>query len=1459
MRRIGLGAIALSGLLTVGSANSASFASGNVVVLRVGNGASLVNTGSPIFLDEYTPAGSLVQSIALPTTVSGGNKQCILSGTSTSEGMIRLSEDGNYISGTCYARDLGGVGSLTSSTSASVNRTVFRAAMDGSIDTTTALTDASDGSSPRSAVTTNGTNFWMAGGSGSVRAFNFGATTSTQISTTLTNLRVLDIFNAQLFTSTSSGTAIRIGTVGTGLPTTSGQTITALTGITNINTPSPYSYFFADLDNTVAGVDTLYIADDTGATGGILKYSLVASTWTANNTVGAGTDAYRGLAGKVVGSTVTLFATRKGGSAATGGGELVSLTDTSGYNAANNGTIALLASNATNTAMRGVVLIPTVNTTPALSVVDTSEAEGQLACGVSDQRILNVTINSSLAAPVGGMSVNFATSDNTTSASEGNSKQDYLPVSITVNFLAGETSKQVPITIVCDDRAAPDETINITLTNPVNATIADGSGVVTLTNDDGALGSFGHNATPTSATEGNSGTQVMSFQFDIPSSRENVISFNMQFNDGTATTADNDYLATSGLATVPYSTGGAGAIILAVGDTNVEPDESMSAVIQNLLGAPAGTLSKIGTILTDDFAVVPSISINDVGITEGDSGSSNLVFTASISPAPVGSVSVDFVAAANTATSPSDFSPTTGTVNFTNAVTTATISIPVIGDCTIESSPSSETFFVNLSNATGGATISDAQGIGTISDNDVAINAVISVTPSSANEGNSGTNTRNYSVTLTPAMQCGDFNFNINTTGSSATTETDFGSLSLTSGSITQGNSLATGSFDVNGDTNFEANETVLLNLTGTGTNLSIGTNPATATIVNDDAAITPIHTIQGSGNASPLVATSVTTTGIVTARVSNGFFMQEPDATVDADPSTSEGIFIFTSAAPPATAAVGNSVQVVGTVFEFVPNADPVQPPLTQLTSPTVTLLTAGNPLPAPFVLTTSFPSTSGDIQQMERLEAMRVSIPSLTVVAPTLGAVIEPSSTATSSGVFQGVVTGVARPFRETGIEAPEVPPTGSIPPIPRFDGNPERIRVDSDRQTGTTAFNVSTGTVLTGLVGVFDYSFRTFTLAPDPGITIGQSGGITPAPASAPAATDITLASYNLNRFFDNVDDPAITDPILTTTALNNRLAKASDHIRNFLNAPDILGVVEVENLSVLQTLANKINADALAAGQSNPNYVAQLIEGNDIGGIDIGFLIKTAIVFGTTPRVTINAVAQENATETFANPDLSTSILNDRPPLRLNANVNAANTASYALTFIVVHQRSLGSISSAAVETNGWASAGERVRAKRQKQAESLANLIQTRQTNNASENIIVMGDFNGFEFNDGYADVMNIVTGTPSADNATVVPGDGIDLVNPNLVNLGNLISGDYGYSFGGNAQSIDHALVNAALVNSVTSIDIEEPHINADYPETNRNINTPGATRLSDHDPVVVTITVPGFGLPDALFANGFE
>lgn len=729
----------------------------------------------------------------------------------------------------------------------------------------------------------------------------------------------------------------------------------------------------------------------------------------------------------------------------------------------------------------------------------------------------------------------------------------------------------------------------------------------------------------------------------------------------------------------------------------------------------------------------------------------------------------------------------------------------------------------------------------------------LSINDVTVTEGNAGTVTAAFTVSLSAPAGVGGVTFDISTADNTATlANNDYVLNSLTGQTIPAGSSTYAFNVTVNGDVAAEANETFFVNVTNV-TGATVTDGQGQGTINNDDVAITLIHDVQGPGASSPIVGASVTVRGIVTGVRSNGFFVQEEEADYDADSATSEGVLVFTSAAPPAAAALGNLVQVTATVTEFVPTQDPLQPPLTELTSPTVVQISTGNPLPAPIPLSAAFPSPAGSEDQLEQHEGMRVSLASLTVSGPTLGSINEAAATASSQGVFYGVATGNARPFREPGIPSPDPAPAGTIPPIPRFDSNPERIRVDSDGLVGGVALDLGAGAVVTGLVGPLDYTFRTYTILPDPATPPSVSGGPTATAVTAPTTKEVTVAGYNMQRFFDTVNDPAIGEPVLTATAFNNRLAKASLGIRNFLRLPDIIGVVEVENLTTLQTLATRISTDAIANAQPDPLYQAFLVEGNDVGGIDVGFLVKSSIVTGSTPRVTVNSVTQFGLTTTITNPDASTELLNDRPPLVLDAVVNHPNGASFPLVVIVNHLRSLnGNSDPTAPGPNGWATVGDRVRNKRLQQAIFLANLVQARQTSNPAERIVLVGDFNAFEVNDGLVDSMNVIGGTPPPDNQTAVPGDGVDLVNPDFTNLLSTApaADRYSFVFDGNAQNLDHALINTPTITATSARREEHARINADFPETARNNNS-NVERLADHDPVVVYLEVAAFSSAD--------
>jgi len=589
------------------------------------------------------------------------------------------------------------------------------------------------------------------------------------------------------------------------------------------------------------------------------------------------------------------------------------------------------------------------------------------------------------------------------------------------------------------------------------------------------------------------------------------------------------------------------------------------------------------------------------------------------------------------------------------------------------------------------------------------------------------------------------------------------------------------------------------------------------------------IDQIQGDGTQSPLKGFKVLTQGVVTGVKTSGFFIQTPDGQDDGNALTSEGIFVFTSSTPPPAAAIGNVVSVKGFVQEFVPGADPFQPPVTEIGgSPQVTLL-GQSPLPLPIDLTGADTPPGVGLDVLERYEGMRVRVASLTVTGPTQGNVSESTATSTSNGVFYGVITGVNRPFREPGIQLPDPLPTGAPATVPRFDGNPERLRVDSDGLVGSHAIEVASGDEVLDLVGPLDYSFRTYQVLPDPASPPTVAAHRTSSqPVPMAGENQFTVAAANMERFFDTVDDPGIGEPVLTPTAFSNRLNKASLYIRNVMRTPDILGVEEVENLSALQSLAARVNADATAAGQPDPKYVAFLEEGNDIGGIDSGFLVKSA-------RAAVLGVEQVGKATTYINPlNNQPELLNDRPPLVLSAVVQGPTGSTFPVTVIVNHLRSLSGVDDAAD--------GARVRAKRRAQAEFLANYLQARQNADPNEHIISIGDYNAFQVNDGYVDSIGTIKGAPAPPDQVTLSSP--DLVNPDFIDLVDLAPPEerYSFSFDGNAQVLDHELITQNLLDLFAGVRLARN--NADFPETARN-NPNAPERISDHDPVVGYFNLP--------------
>src|SRR5262249_51766916 len=151
-------------------------------------------------------------------------------------------------------------------------------------------------------------------------------------------------------------------------------------------------------------------------------------------------------------------------------------------------------------------------------------------------------------------------------------------------------------------------------------------------------------------------------------------------------------------------------------------------------------------------------------------------------------------------------------------------------------------------------------------------------------------------------------------------------------------------------------------------------------------------------------------------------------------------------------------------------------------------------------------------------------------------------------------------------------------------------------------------------------------------------------------------------------------------------------------------------------------------------------------------------------------------------------------------------------------------------------------GPRVREKRREQAEELANWVQTEQSASPAEHIVMVGDFNAFQFNDGYVDVIGTIKGTPTPSDNVVLASP--DLVDPDLTDLVDTVAPDqrYSFAFNGNLQEIDHVLVNQALMPFASRL--AYGRMDAGFPESYRN-DPARPERVSDHDPIVAYFKLP--------------
>jgi len=493
---------------------------------------------------------------------------------------------------------------------------------------------------------------------------------------------------------------------------------------------------------------------------------------------------------------------------------------------------------------------------PTLSVDDVTVTEGDSGT-VAAEFVVNLSEASDQE-----VTVEYGTDNGTATAGS-----DYTAQSGTLTFAAGETSKIVSVPVIGDTTVESNETFRLNLSNPSNGTIADAQGVGTISNDD--------SSTPPANTpirvqaenyvnffdksSGNTGGAFRSDDVDIQATTDLGGGYNVGWiqqgewltydvnipEAGTYDIVARVASAQSGTRNVKVSVGGESET-LSFGGTGgwqnwtdvTAQGVNLSAGSQQLrldMLSNSFNVNYIDIIPSNSSPTPPTLSINNVSITEGNSGTKNAGFTVNLSEASTQSVSVDYATANDTAIAGSDYTAKSGTLNFSPGQTSKTFTVPILGDTLDEAN---ETFKVNLSQANN-ATIADGQGVGTIIDNDdsTPVLSQLSINDVSVTEGDSGTKNATFTVSLS-AASTESISVDYGTGNDTATAGSDY---TAESGTLTfaAGETSKTINVAVTGDTTVESDETFNVNLSN-ASNATIGDGQGVGTILNNDSSQPP-------------------------------------------------------------------------------------------------------------------------------------------------------------------------------------------------------------------------------------------------------------------------------------------------------------------------------------------------------------------------------------------------------------------------------------------------------------------------------------------------------------------------------------------------------------------------------------------------------------------------------------------
>ncbi|BCM88343.1 levanase [Abditibacteriota bacterium] len=455
----------------------------------------------------------------------------------------------------------------------------------------------------------------------------------------------------------------------------------------------------------------------------------------------------------------------------------------------------------------------------------------------------------SLSAP-SGQTVTVAYSTLAGTATEG---ADYTRTTGTLTLAPGETAKSVAVPIFNDALDESDEAFSLKLSAPTNATLGDDTGVGTITDNDSPFVTSGgvykltarHSNKVMDSSGTASGAAIQQWdwlsggnqQWKIEPLGANFYRIT-SLSSGNAIDVANTSNGTGALQHLWANTDNQKWLITDTGDGYFVLSGKASGKALEVTNSSLanGALVQQWDYLAgqnqqwklDWVSALPpyTLSVNDVLLTEGNSGTKNAVFTVMLNSPCLQTVTVNYATTNGTATAGSDYTAKSGTLTFAAGQTSATVAVVIKGDTTNEAN---ETFFLNLSGAVG-ATISRAQGTGTITNDDGA--AGVSVRSTSLTEGNSGTKNLIFTVVLS-ARSGKEVKVNYATVNGTALAGSDYisksGTLLFAPGELSE-----TVAVPIIGDLISEPNETLSLKLTN-AQNALVSPTQGIGTLVNDD------------------------------------------------------------------------------------------------------------------------------------------------------------------------------------------------------------------------------------------------------------------------------------------------------------------------------------------------------------------------------------------------------------------------------------------------------------------------------------------------------------------------------------------------------------------------------------------------------------------------------------------------